>query len=360
MIKSHEHKYHYLYKITNNINSKFYIGVHNTDDLNDGYMGSGSAIKKAIKKYGISNFTKEYLMFFDNAEEAFLKEKEIVTKELVNSKNCYNEHVGGLGKEHIGEIMVLNENDERVFISIDDSNYILGKYKPITSGWINTRDKEGNVIRVRYDDPRYLSGELIHNTKGYAVVRDENGNAFQISVLNPDYINGKYKSVNKGYVVVNDDSGKTHRVSIDDPNYINGKYKSINKGMYMMKDRDGNVIRIDKNDERLKTGELVGLTKGYLTVKDKNGNKIKVKKGDPRFKTGELNGHRKNLVTVIDEKGNKLTVRNDDPLFLNGTYKALYKGHRWINKDGIYKHVSQDEIEKYLNDGWKLGGKKLK
>jgi len=44
---------HYVYKITNNINDKIYIGKHSSKDINrDSYLGSGIAISKAIKKYG--------------------------------------------------------------------------------------------------------------------------------------------------------------------------------------------------------------------------------------------------------------------------------------------------------------------
>lgn len=54
-------RYNFVYKTTNVLNGKIYIGVHSTDDLNDGYMGSGKAISTAIKKYGEENFTTEIL-----------------------------------------------------------------------------------------------------------------------------------------------------------------------------------------------------------------------------------------------------------------------------------------------------------
>ena len=55
-------RFQVIYLITNLINNKIYIGKHITDDLNDNYFGSGTVIKQAIKKYGLENFTKTYLL----------------------------------------------------------------------------------------------------------------------------------------------------------------------------------------------------------------------------------------------------------------------------------------------------------
>jgi hypothetical protein len=94
--------FYILYKIVNKVNNKFYIGVHKTVDIHDNYMGSGHLIKAAIAKYGIENFTKEIINVFTNSVDAYNKEREIITKELLESKQCYNIKEGGRGGfEHI-------------------------------------------------------------------------------------------------------------------------------------------------------------------------------------------------------------------------------------------------------------------
>lgn len=85
--------YYTIYRIVNKINNKTYIGKHKTNNLDDGYFGSGKLLYRAIKKYGKENFTKRILFVFDNEQDMNNKEKELV----VISENTYNLCPGGQG-----------------------------------------------------------------------------------------------------------------------------------------------------------------------------------------------------------------------------------------------------------------------
>ena len=89
--------FYYIYQITNLVNNKVYVGVHKTKNLEDGYMGSGKVIKAAIEKYGLENFKKDILEFFENAELMYAKEKELVTEEFLEREDTYNLRRGGTG-----------------------------------------------------------------------------------------------------------------------------------------------------------------------------------------------------------------------------------------------------------------------
>lgn len=87
----------YLYRITNKVNGKIYVGVHKTRNLDDGYMGSGKVIQAAIAKHGLENFQKEILETFENAAQMFEREKEVVTEEFLARDDTYNLRRGGTG-----------------------------------------------------------------------------------------------------------------------------------------------------------------------------------------------------------------------------------------------------------------------
>lgn len=97
-----ESKHIYIvYKTTNLVNGKFYIGVHKQDFffpiLFDNYLGSGKLLKRAIKKYGTESFIRETLFVYYTQKEAYTKEKELVNEAFVNRKDTYNMILGGIG-----------------------------------------------------------------------------------------------------------------------------------------------------------------------------------------------------------------------------------------------------------------------
>ena len=89
--------HHIFYKTVNNINNKYYYGVHSTNDINDGYLGSGVDLKKEVERYGESNFTRHNLEFFKSAELAYAREEEFVTAEEIAKSECLNKALGGQG-----------------------------------------------------------------------------------------------------------------------------------------------------------------------------------------------------------------------------------------------------------------------
>jgi group I intron endonuclease len=137
--------FYYLYEIRNNLDNKIYVGVHKTEDMNDGYMGSGKVIQRAIKKYGIKNFTKTILEVFNTPEEMYNREKEVVNEEFLLREDVYNLRRGGFGgfdyinnsgiakfkgkkhttetKTHLREISLGRESSQETKQKISDNNW---------------------------------------------------------------------------------------------------------------------------------------------------------------------------------------------------------------------------------------------
>lgn len=91
-------KFHFLYKVTCKDTGRYYIGVHSTQDLDDGYEGSGSWVRNYRKKHGKGKLQKEILQFFDSRKVAEEAERSIVTEELIRfDPLCKNMIPGGTG-----------------------------------------------------------------------------------------------------------------------------------------------------------------------------------------------------------------------------------------------------------------------
>lgn len=136
-----------VYKVTNEINGKVYVGAHKTEDLNDGYMGSGKAIKRAIRKYGKESFEKKILAVFDNPQAMFALERLLVE---INDTS-YNMNHGGLGGQ-VKEVQARATARSRELFYTD---------RPF-------RERQLNHFRANF-----LKGSKFRGRKGMAAFSDE-------------------------------------------------------------------------------------------------------------------------------------------------------------------------------------------
>lgn len=124
-MKNEKVRYYFLYKTTNKLNGKFYIGVHSTTKMNDGYMGSGKRLRYSVRKYGKENFEIEILEFFENRELMFEAEKNLVNTDLIKEELCMNLKVGGIGG-WTKEQQILNSiksNDRKKYLRENDQEW---------------------------------------------------------------------------------------------------------------------------------------------------------------------------------------------------------------------------------------------
>ncbi len=236
---SYEKLYNYVYKITNKINNKIYIGCHQTNDLDDGYMGSGKYINRAYCKYGIDSFTKEILDFYPDVSSMFEAEASIVSREFVKEDTNYNLAVGGHGG-FMGEDCYKSPIRSRK-ISQKAINKVTAKFA------------SGEVVKVHKNDVRLETKELVGVTKGQATVKDVNGNFL--------------------------------KVDVDDPRIITGELVGSTTGFAVMKDCNGNRVQVSVDDPRIATGELVGNTKGCIQTSESNTKRSNTQKGRPIWHT---------------------------------------------------------------------------
>jgi hypothetical protein len=208
--------YNYLYQITNTINHKIYVGCHSTNDLDDGYMGSGTYINRAYQKYGQENFIKTILGFYPDAASMFAAEQDMVTPEFIKESTNYNGSVGGRGGMKSEEIYKSSIRSAKI-----------GAY---SKGKASMKTPDGTVVKIDIDDDRIDTKELVGITKGKSVVKDSSGKIFQVDSDDPRIQTGELVGVTKGFAVMKDSDGKRYHVPKDDPRIITGELKGNTSG----------------------------------------------------------------------------------------------------------------------------------
>lgn len=100
--------------------------MHSTDDLEDGYLGSGKRLWYSINYHGKENHTKEILEFCKTREELRKREEEIVNEQLLNEKLCMNLKTGGDGGKLSDEHMLILSkagNEKQKWLIENDKNF---------------------------------------------------------------------------------------------------------------------------------------------------------------------------------------------------------------------------------------------
>lgn len=310
-----KYKYHYFYKITNLINGHFYYGVHNTNNLEDGYMGSGNRLQYAYKKYGIENFNKEILKYFDTSKEAFEYEAEIVTEDLVKDNNCYNQKMGG------------------------DYNW------KTTKNTVMVFDTDGNTFRVHKDDPKYLSGEFKGITSGFVTGEDQNGNRFFVSKNDIRFTTGELHHLGKGKANYKDKNGNLYYLPINDKRVLSGELFSLNIGQK----------RSEEVKQKIKNS-LIGKDKTHKTCWVCNKyESIKINKSE--LNNYLNNGYQKGK-TFKEIKNEKLHLLHQQNNYQLGEKNSQY-GTCWIYNDKECIKIKKDQLEEYISKGW-IKGRKMK
>jgi hypothetical protein len=168
--------YYIIYKITNSLNDKFYIGQHRTNNLEDGYMGSGLYIKNAKNKYKeefIKIFKKEILEYCDNFDDMQIKEEYYIKNEYDNPL-CTNIRYGGSQSIHSEKTKEkLSESHKGKKLSNEHKNKIrqanLGK---VLSQ--ETKDKISNSKKLNMtDDIRKKISKASKNRKVSQETKDK-------------------------------------------------------------------------------------------------------------------------------------------------------------------------------------------
>ena len=336
-----EKKYNYLYKITNLINGKFYYGIHSTDNLNDGYMGSGKILHEAYKKHGIENFQKEILEFRDTREEISDLEKEIVTIDLVNNPNCYNIRLGGDEVLTLGMAVMKDKNNNihQVPIGSDEYYNMVG----VTTGMVGVYDKIENKNKSITKEEYYSNIDRYVSFSSGKIPVLINGKYTHISC--EEYLKGGYQTVWFGKHHSEETKQKISKHHIE-TGFQQGEKNSQYGTCWITKNGENKKIKKEELDSYLNDGWIKG-RKLLSKIENLNTEEIKQDKYNG-FTYIELS-KKYNLSYKTLQKILKNDCKN-----ISQTGKKT-KGKCWIHKDNINKMIKKEDIDMYINNGWKRG-----
>ncbi len=203
-----------VYMTTNLITNKKYIGVDTKNDPT--YFGSGRLLKKAITKYGIDNFKKETLKEFENPDEAFMYERQLITSlDAQASKEYYNIHEGGKGgKTWVGDFRPQYHCDaiseaclgripwNKGGTHSDETKKKLSEVAKKRKLSNETKQRIRDTMKQRWADPEYRNAHTGENNPIKGIKRSEefkeNLRQIKTGVSRPETVKQKISETLKG------------------------------------------------------------------------------------------------------------------------------------------------------------------
>lgn len=171
----------YIYKTTNLINNKCYIGKHQSAEYDPSYFGSGKIVQRAIDKYGIENFSNEIIDIADTIQELNEKEKlHIKYYKETFGDSCYNIANGGDG----GNVLM--------YMPAEEKKAFVDKMTTINKQRCNTEEFKTRLSIAT--SQRYADNQVreLHAQKVKEAWQDKNLREQQSNRLKGYYMNHKH------------------------------------------------------------------------------------------------------------------------------------------------------------------------
>lgn len=237
-----------IYKITNNITNKCYIGL-TINDINNRFYhhcytainNGGFYLHRSMRKHGIENFTISLIDTAENLED--LKNKEIHYISEYNTYNDgYNLTKGGDFSSNTGKVVVINiiTNEIKqidVLEYMENDNYISVNKNKITIY------KEGNKIRTTPAEYKNIYFEMGWRSKNFGYTTAYNENGIITKIRNEDFDKSKHKGVNVNKQIYFNSVLNKYELSQKDEVDVHIHY-SKNKNRYKVFDSDNNLLEI--------------------------------------------------------------------------------------------------------------------
>lgn len=362
--------YYYIYKITiltGKLKGHYYIGQHETNNLDDGYRGSGKKIcdwfssKKRIE--GV-DYIKEILCYCDTWEE--MQEMETF-------------YIGDKWKDEYLECLNCREGGQSGRIS---EEIVIKRGKSISKSWNNKTeeekqkkiDKYKETVKNRTEEEKEKIHLKYSNSAKNRNMTEEEKDIWRDSCRKTQI--NRYKDVNERQKTGESSktawSKKSDEAKKEFANNISKRYKNMSseqKEEFIKRCRESNLKAYQNEELKKKLAESVkeGFKNMSKEKKEEWRNNVSIG-GKRRYdRPGELEKNRlavkKGWERMSDERRNELREINRQGQIKSWSsntnrrkrFKEIHENTKYMNNGTIGKWIKIEEIDFYLSQGWNFG-----